>query len=108
MGATSENYYAVLLHGLRVGTLCQKGDYTRFVMSDRYLDNPQRSVLGLRFEENLRAPYASALRLPKWFSNLLPEGPLREWIADDRGSRWIGRWSCWPRSATICREPSRS
>ncbi|WP_405457632.1 HipA domain-containing protein [Streptomyces sp. NBC_00101] len=85
MGATSENYYAVLLHGLRVGTLCQKGDYTRFVMSDRYLDNPQRSVLGLRFEENLRAPYASALRLPKWFSNLLPEGPLREWIADDRG-----------------------
>lgn len=81
----SENFYAVLLHGARIGTLCQKGDYTRFVMSNRYLDNPQRSVLGLRFEENLRAPYASALRLPKWFSNLLPEGPLREWIADDRG-----------------------
>ncbi|MET8689544.1 type II toxin-antitoxin system HipA family toxin [Streptomyces sp. NPDC004732] len=85
MGALPETYYAVLLHGQRVGTLCQKGDYTRFVMNERYLEDPQRFVLGLRFEENLRAPYASALRLPKWFSNLLPEGPLREWIADDRG-----------------------
>ncbi|NDZ63850.1 type II toxin-antitoxin system HipA family toxin [Streptomyces cyaneofuscatus] len=85
MGTLSETYYAVLLHGQRVGTLCQKGDYTRFVMSDHYLEDPRRPVLGLRFEENLKAPYASALRLPKWFSNLLPEGPLREWIADDRG-----------------------
>lgn len=85
MGALPESYYAVLLHGQRVGTLCQKGDYTRFVMNESYLEAPQRFVLGLRFEENLRAPYASALRLPKWFSNLLPEGPLREWIADDRG-----------------------
>ncbi|MFG3404542.1 type II toxin-antitoxin system HipA family toxin [Streptomyces sp. NPDC048142] len=85
MSTLPETYYAVLLHGQRVGTLCQKGDYTRFVLNDHYLEDPQRSVLGLRFEENLRAPYASALRLPKWFSNLLPEGPLREWIADDRG-----------------------
>ncbi|GAA1595173.1 type II toxin-antitoxin system HipA family toxin [Streptomyces globosus] len=85
MGTLSEIYYAVLLHGRRVGTLCQKGDYTRFVMNNRYLEDPQRFVLGLRFEENLKAPYASALRLPKWFSNLLPEGPLREWIADARG-----------------------
>ncbi|MFE9850760.1 type II toxin-antitoxin system HipA family toxin [Streptomyces sp. NPDC005576] len=85
MAPLLETYYAVVLNGLRVGTLCQRGDYTRFVMSNRYLDNPERPVLGLRFEENLRAPYASALRLPKWFSNLLPEGPLREWIADDRG-----------------------
>ncbi|MEU0524398.1 type II toxin-antitoxin system HipA family toxin [Streptomyces niveus] len=85
MGALPEIYYAVLLHGRRVGTLCQKGDYTRFVMTDRYVEDAERSVLGLRFEENLRAPYSSALRLPQWFSNLLPEGPLREWIADDRG-----------------------
>ncbi|MER8045607.1 type II toxin-antitoxin system HipA family toxin [Streptomyces sp. NPDC094032] len=85
MGTPSEIYYAVILHGQRIGTLCQKGDYTRFVMNNLYLEDPQRPVLGLRFEENLRAPYASALRLPKWFSNLLPEGPLREWIADARG-----------------------
>ncbi|MFF3003866.1 type II toxin-antitoxin system HipA family toxin [Kitasatospora sp. NPDC057940] len=85
MGTTSEIYYAVLLHGQRIGTMSQKGDYTRFVANNNYLENPARPVLGLRFEENLKAPYASALRLPKWFSNLLPEGPLREWIADDRG-----------------------
>jgi serine/threonine-protein kinase HipA len=85
MGTLPEIYHGVLLHGRRVGTLCQKGDYTRFVINERYLEDPARPVLGLRFEENLRAPYSSALRLPKWFSNLLPEGPLREWIADERG-----------------------
>lgn len=85
MGISTEIYYAVALHGRRIGTLCQKGDYTRFEMSERYVEDPARPVLGLRFEENLRVPYSSALRLPKWFSNLLPEGPLREWIADDRG-----------------------
>ncbi|MGA5873680.1 type II toxin-antitoxin system HipA family toxin [Streptomyces cinereoruber] len=42
-------------------------------------------MLGLRFEEHLSGSYAAALRLPRWFSNLLPEGPLREWIAQDRG-----------------------
>ncbi|WP_328903510.1 type II toxin-antitoxin system HipA family toxin [Streptomyces sp. NBC_00441] len=85
MSTLPENYYAVLLHGRRIGTLCQKGDHTRFVLIKSYLEDPHRPVLGLRFEENLTAPYSSALRLPKWFSNLLPEGPLREWIADDRG-----------------------
>ncbi|ALO96783.1 phosphatidylinositol kinase [Streptomyces hygroscopicus subsp. limoneus] len=85
MTTLPEKYYAVLLHSRRIGTLCQKGDHTRFVVNESYVTDPQRPVLGLRFEENLRAPYASALRLPRWFSNLLPEGPLREWIADDRG-----------------------
>lgn len=85
MTTLPETYYAVLLHSRRIGTLCQKGDYTRFIVNEAYVTDPQRPVLGLRFEENLRAPYASALRLPHWFSNLLPEGPLREWIADDRG-----------------------
>jgi len=81
----SEKYYAVLLHGRRIGTLCQKGDYTRFHFNGDYLNDSRRPVLGLRFEERLRKPYAAALRLPKWFSNLLPEGPLRQWIAEDRG-----------------------
>ncbi|CAL9506859.1 hypothetical protein SUDANB171_03544 [Streptomyces sp. enrichment culture] len=85
MTSLPQTYYAVLLYSRRVGTLCQKGDHTRFVVNESYVDDPHRPVLGLRFEENLRAPYASALRLPRWFSNLLPEGPLRDWIADDRG-----------------------
>ncbi|MGW4051432.1 type II toxin-antitoxin system HipA family toxin [Streptomyces sp. NPDC004779] len=80
----SEVFHAVFLHGTRVGTLCQRGDHTRFVLNRSYLDTPGRPVLGLRFEENLAGSYSAALRLPCWFSNLLPEGPLREWIAEDR------------------------
>lgn len=82
--ALSVKYFAVLLHGRRIGTLRQRGDYTLFGFNESYLVDPVRPVLGLRFEENLQNPYASALRLPRWFSNLLPEGPLREWIAADR------------------------
>ncbi|MFD6418454.1 type II toxin-antitoxin system HipA family toxin [Streptomyces sp. NPDC060194] len=84
-GRLPEIFHAVLLHGVRVGTLCQRGDHTRFVLNQSYVENPSRPVLGLRFEEDLGGAYASALRLPRWFSNLLPEGPLREWIAQDRG-----------------------
>ncbi|MFF0484771.1 type II toxin-antitoxin system HipA family toxin [Streptomyces sp. NPDC004435] len=84
-GRLPEVFHAVLLHGVRVGTLCQRGDHTRFVLRQSYVENPSRPVLGLRFEEDLTGSYNSALRLPRWFSNLLPEGPLRQWIAQDRG-----------------------
>jgi serine/threonine-protein kinase HipA len=80
-----EKFYAVLLHGNRIGTLCQKGDFTRFSFNESYLTSATRPVLGLRFEENLRKSYSASLNLPQWFSNLLPEGPLRQWIATDRG-----------------------
>ncbi|MGH4012287.1 MAG: type II toxin-antitoxin system HipA family toxin [Pseudonocardiaceae bacterium] len=76
--------HAVWLRGDRVGTLFQRGDYTRFVFSEKYLNDPGRPVLGLVFEQDLSARHAAALRLPCWFSNLLPEGRLREWIAVDR------------------------
>ncbi|MEW5355297.1 type II toxin-antitoxin system HipA family toxin [Streptomyces sp. 16-176A] len=84
-GRLPEIFHAVFLHGMRVGTLCQRGDHTRFVLNQSYVENPSRPLLGLRFEEHLTGSYAAALRLPCWFSNLLPEGPLREWIAQDRG-----------------------
>jgi serine/threonine-protein kinase HipA len=76
--------HSVWLRRDRVGTLVQRGDYTRFVFSERYLNDPDRPVLGLIFEQDLSARHAAALRLPCWFSNLLPEGRLREWIAADR------------------------
>ncbi|GAA3989174.1 type II toxin-antitoxin system HipA family toxin [Thermobifida alba] len=81
----SEHRYAVLLHGDRVGTLHQRGDHTRFTFAPEYLANPRRAVLGLRFETDPADRHSAALRLPPWFSNLLPEGVLRQWIADDRG-----------------------
>jgi serine/threonine-protein kinase HipA len=85
MPTTPEKRYGVWLNLDRVGTLNQRGDYTWFTLSDSYLADPSRAVLGLVFEQDLRARHASALRLPPWFSNLLPEGQLRNWIADDRG-----------------------
>lgn len=79
-----EHRYGVWLRELRVGTLIQRGDHTRFALTEEYLADPHRPVLGLIFEQDLRARHAAALRLPPWFSNLLPEGRLREWIAAER------------------------
>ncbi|MFT4216103.1 MAG: HipA domain-containing protein [Micropruina sp.] len=84
MTGIQQNYYGVWLHEYRVGTLSQKGDHTRFVFDEDYLNSANRPVLGLHFEQDLTAKHSRALRLPEWFSNLLPEGILRDWIARDR------------------------
>ncbi|MGW4424935.1 type II toxin-antitoxin system HipA family toxin [Streptosporangium sp. NPDC004631] len=76
--------HAVWLGGSCIGSIYQRGDYTRFALSDEYRNDPNRAVLGLIFEQDLLKSHASALRLPPWFSNLLPEGQLRSWVADDR------------------------
>lgn len=80
----TEQRHGVWLDDYRVGTLNQRGDYTLFTFTEDYLVDPARPVLGLIFEQNLSARHASTLLLPPWFSNLLPEGRLRDWIAADR------------------------
>ncbi|WFE32934.1 HipA domain-containing protein [Micromonospora sp. WMMD975] len=80
-----EARFSLWLYDERIGSLCRRGDYSWLELSEEYRSNPERPVLGLIFEENLEARHASALRLPAWFSNLLPEGPLRDWVARDRG-----------------------
>lgn len=80
-----EAAHTVLLNGRRIGTILQKGDVARFVFADGYWEDPSRDVLGLWFEDDPRRSPKAALRLPPWFSNLLPEGRLREWIARDQG-----------------------
>jgi len=80
-----EGAYAVWLRDCHVGMLHQRGDHTRLVFDVTYREDPDRPVLGLHFEEQLLTPQASTLRLPPWFSNLLPEGRIRNWIAEDRG-----------------------
>ncbi len=67
-----EIQHSVWLRSDRVGTLFQRGDYTRFVFSEKYRNDPDRPVLGLLFEQDLSARYAAALRLPGWFSNFAP------------------------------------
>jgi len=80
----NDKFYGVWLYGRQIGVLGQRGDFTWFRFTDAYLSDPDRSVLGLIFEEDLTAPHTGMLRLPEWFSNLLPEGILRRWIAEER------------------------
>jgi serine/threonine-protein kinase HipA len=81
----NEVQYAVWLRNRHVAVLHQRGDHTRLVFDAAYREDVDRPVLGLHFEETLLATESSALRLPPWFSNLLPEGKIRDWVADDRG-----------------------
>lgn len=85
--ANEEQDFAVHLHGEHIGVLHRRDNETRLVFEKSYVENADRAVLGLIFEEDLHASHKASLRLPPWFSNLLPEGPLREWIAEDRGVR---------------------
>ncbi|MFT3662916.1 MAG: HipA domain-containing protein [Gordonia sp. (in: high G+C Gram-positive bacteria)] len=73
----------VTLHGRVVGHLRRHGNVSWFDFDEQYLADPDRPVLGLNFEENPTAAVRGTNRLPVWFSNLLPEGVLREWIARD-------------------------
>lgn len=78
-------HFAVLLNGRRTGVLHALEDLTWFVLDQSYAEDSSRAVLGLRFEQDLKARHRANMRLPPWFSNLLPEGQLREWIALQRG-----------------------
>lgn len=80
-----ERVYAVWLGYTLVGHLHQRGDHTRFGLTEDYRADPDRPILGLIFEQDPQRIHSAALRLPPWFSNLLPEGVLRTWIAQDRG-----------------------
>lgn len=78
------------LHGRTIGTLTRvAGDRVLFAFNEAYVGDPQRPTLGLFFKDQ-----AGALRtdlppvqtkLPPFFSNLLPEGPLRRYLADAAG-----------------------
>lgn len=85
MTPSSESQFCVYLHGQLIGRLHRRDNLTRFVFEEDYWVDPSRAVLGLRFEEDPRASHRSNMRLPPWFSNLLPEGRLRDWIAQARG-----------------------
>lgn len=63
------------------GILRFTNNVTSFELLDEYLETPRRPTLGVRFEENPRKVWRQAQRLPAWFSNLLPEEPLRSFLA---------------------------
>ena len=80
-----EAVYAVLLHGEHVGAIHRRDAFTKFVFDQDYWDRPDRAVLGRWFEDHPRKQPRAANWVPAWFSNLLPEGRLRELIAREQG-----------------------
>jgi len=76
----------VLLGARDVGVIRSQPDgRTEFTFSSDYLSAEQRPVLGQYFEDHLGEIHRSQTQLPAFFSNLLPEGGLRELIARRAG-----------------------
>ena len=80
----------VRLHGESIGTLTRLGrDRIVFAFDPRYADDPERATLSLSFHD----PFGHLVTdipptrtwAPPFFSNLLPEGPLREYLARSAG-----------------------
>ena len=77
---------SVLLSGLPVGTLSQdRNDGCEFRLLESYKQAYPRPVLGQAFLDDLEQVHRTRSRVPPWFSNLLPEGPLRELVAQRAG-----------------------
>jgi serine/threonine-protein kinase HipA len=77
----------VLLYGEPIGTITHVGgDRTLFAFTESYIQNAQRPVLSLGFKDafgELITEFApTQTKLLPWFSNLLPEGHLRKYLAE--------------------------
>jgi serine/threonine-protein kinase HipA len=80
----------VHLHGRPVGTLTHvQGNRNLFAFDQTYIDDPKRSTLSLSFKDQFGGlitelkPVGQVV--PPFFSNLLPEGPLRKYLAERAG-----------------------
>lgn len=66
-----------------VGELVLRGeDQSEFRLAREYLELAHRPVLGQVFEDDLTATHRARMKVPPFFSNLLPEGRLRRLVAD--------------------------
>jgi serine/threonine-protein kinase HipA len=80
------NALAVKLHGRAIGVINRLGgDHHLFSFEQSYIDDPDRPTLSLSYKGQsggLVVPTrAVSTRLPTFFSNLLPEGHLRDYLA---------------------------
>jgi serine/threonine-protein kinase HipA len=76
----------VLLGSLPVGELrLGEHDVTEFRLLESYKSAYPRPVLGQQFVDDIEGVWRARSRLPSWFSNLLPEGELREFLARAAG-----------------------
>jgi len=76
---------AVHLDQEPVGELTVVGDSVEFRLFESYRNRYPRRVLGQVFEDDLERVDRRRVRLPPFFSNLLPEGALRELLARQIG-----------------------
>lgn len=80
----------VQLYGKTIGTLSLLGgDRVLFSFNQAHIDDDERDTLSLSFKDefgglitDIRPTQTSA---PPFFANLLPEGPLRDYLADRAG-----------------------
>ncbi len=77
----------VLLYGEPIGTLTRVGgDRILFAFNDAYIKDESRPVLGLGFKDKLGQLIATfkptQTRVLPFFSNLLPEGHMRNYLAE--------------------------
>jgi serine/threonine-protein kinase HipA len=84
------NALAVNLHGRRIGVINRiSGDRYLFSFEDSYIEDANRPTLSLSFKGQaggLVVPTRAVMgRLPAFFSNLLPEGHLRDYLAAQAG-----------------------
>lgn len=80
----------VNLYGAPIGTLTNLGgDRTIFAFTEEYITDPDRPTLGLAFKDELGGLYTDfrpyQKRVMPFFSNLLPEGHLRKYLAEQAG-----------------------
>ncbi|MCZ7865774.1 type II toxin-antitoxin system HipA family toxin [Agrobacterium salinitolerans] len=78
---------SVRLYGEEIGTITYVGnEKTLCAFNDAYVENRERPTLGLQFKDSLGdlitdfPPYK--IKLMPYFSNLLPEGHLRRYLAE--------------------------
>lgn len=80
----------VLLYEKQIGTLTLvQSSRTLFAFNKAYVDNLDRPTLSLSFKDQfgqlLTDIAPTNTRVPPFFANLLPEGPLREYLAKQAG-----------------------
>jgi serine/threonine-protein kinase HipA len=81
-----EHPLGVWLNDAPVGQLnLTRNDGCEFRLFESYKNAYPRPILGQQFLDDPDHVHSSRQRTPPWFSNLLPEGPLRELISRQAG-----------------------
>ena len=80
----------VRLHGQPIGTLTRlPGDRVLFAFTEAYIADQNRPTLSLSFKDAVGSLILDVrptqTRLSPFFANLLPEGPLRDYLAERAG-----------------------